>query len=43
VDTVGLNADVFDALVVLAAGEWTPAAIARGYRNASKAAAVASP
>lgn len=32
VDTAGLNADVFDALVVLAAGEWTPAAIARGYR-----------
>ena len=31
-DTAGLNADVFDALVVLAAGEWTPAAIARGYR-----------
>ncbi|MEV0714016.1 ferritin-like domain-containing protein [Asanoa sp. NPDC050611] len=32
VDTAGLNADVFDGLVVLAAGEWTPAAIARGYR-----------
>ncbi|WP_028924673.1 hypothetical protein [Pseudonocardia acaciae] len=32
VDTAGLNADVFDALVVLAAGEWTPAAIARGHR-----------
>lgn len=31
VDTAGLNADVFDALVVLAAGEWSPAAIARGY------------
>jgi hypothetical protein len=31
-DTTGLNADVFDALVVLAAGEWTPDAIARGYR-----------
>ncbi|MPZ67111.1 MAG: ferritin-like domain-containing protein [Pseudonocardiaceae bacterium] len=31
-DTAGLNADVFDALVVLAAGEWTPEAIARGYR-----------
>src|SRR5205823_10947215 len=28
VDTVGLNQDVFDALVVLAAGEWQPAAIA---------------
>jgi hypothetical protein len=24
VDTAGLNADVFDALVVLAAGSWTP-------------------
>lgn len=31
-DTAGLNADVFDALVVLAAGEWTPAAIASGHR-----------
>ena len=30
-DTAGLNADVFDALVVLAAGEWSPAALARGY------------
>ncbi|MEU2347871.1 hypothetical protein [Modestobacter sp. NPDC049651] len=32
VDTAGLNADVFDSLVVLAAGEWTPEAIARGHR-----------
>jgi hypothetical protein len=32
VDTAGLNADVFDSLVVLAAGEWTPGAIARGHR-----------
>ncbi|MGI8535150.1 MAG: ferritin-like domain-containing protein [Mycobacteriales bacterium] len=31
-DTAGLNADVFDAMVVLAAGAWTPEAIARGYR-----------
>lgn len=31
-DTAGLNADVFDALVVLAAGGWTPDAIAKGYR-----------
>ena len=31
-DTAGLNADVFDALVILAAGEWTPEAIARGHR-----------
>jgi hypothetical protein len=33
VDTAGLNQDVFDALVVLAAGEWTPAAIRRGYQQ----------
>jgi TusA-related sulfurtransferase len=32
VDTAGLNADVFDALVVLAAGQWTPEAIERGHR-----------
>jgi hypothetical protein len=31
VDTAGLNADVFDALVLLAAGGWTPEAIARGH------------
>ena len=31
VDTSGLNQDVFDALVVLAAGEWSPQAIGRGY------------
>lgn len=31
-DTAGLNADVFDALVILASGEWTPEAIARGHR-----------
>jgi hypothetical protein len=30
-DTAGLNQHVFDALVLLAAGEWQPAAIARGY------------
>jgi hypothetical protein len=29
--TSGLNEEVFDALVLLAAGEFTPAAIARGY------------
>ncbi|WP_165986677.1 ferritin-like domain-containing protein [Streptomyces sp. YIM 98790] len=31
-DTAGLNDDVFDSLVVLAAGSWTPEAIARGHR-----------
>jgi hypothetical protein len=31
VDTSGLNQDVFDALVVLAAGEWTPQAVGKGY------------
>lgn len=31
VDTSGLNQDVFDSLVVLAAGDWTPRSIARGY------------
>lgn len=30
-ETVGLNQQVFDALVLLAAGSWQPAAIARGY------------
>jgi hypothetical protein len=29
--TAGLNADVFDALVVLAAGGWAPAALRRGH------------
>jgi hypothetical protein len=29
--TVGLNQEVFDSLVLLAAGSWQPAAIARGY------------
>ena len=31
VDTAGLNADVFDALILLAAGDWSPDAIARGH------------
>lgn len=31
-DTAGLNDDVFDSLVIIAAGAWTPAAIARGHR-----------
>lgn len=29
--TAGLNAEVFDSLVILAAGEFTPDAVARGY------------
>ena len=29
--TAGLNAEVFDALVVLAAGSWEPAAVATGF------------
>jgi hypothetical protein len=29
--TAGLNAEVFDALVVLAAGSWEPAAVAAGF------------
>jgi hypothetical protein len=29
--TAGLNADVLDALIVLAAGQWTPAAIVHGH------------
>ncbi|RKT54421.1 diiron oxygenase [Saccharothrix australiensis] len=31
VDTAGLNQDVFDALVILAAGAWEPDAIGKGY------------
>ena len=31
-DTAGLNQGVFDALVLLAAGSWQPADIARGYQ-----------
>ncbi len=31
-NTAGLNQGVFDALVLLAAGSWRPADIARGYR-----------
>lgn len=33
VDTAGLNDDVFDALVVLAAGSWSPTGIAAGHRR----------
>ncbi|WP_225813559.1 ferritin-like domain-containing protein [Streptomyces spinosus] len=32
VHTAGLNTDVFDALVLLAAGSWSPTAIERGWR-----------
>ncbi|XRQ09891.1 hypothetical protein ACN3XK_03005 [Actinomadura welshii] len=32
-DTAGLNRDVFDSLVVLAAGAWTPEAVADGHRR----------
>ncbi|MEA2829220.1 MAG: hypothetical protein QOG43_3659, partial [Actinomycetota bacterium] len=32
-DTAGLNEEVFDALVVLAAGSWAPAALAEGHRR----------
>jgi hypothetical protein len=31
IDTAGLNQDVFDALLLLAAGDWTPEALARGH------------
>ena len=31
-DTAGLNAEVFDALVLLAAGSWSPEAIRHGWR-----------
>jgi hypothetical protein len=33
VDTSRLNEEVFDSLVVLAAGSWEPAAIAAGYQR----------
>jgi TusA-related sulfurtransferase len=36
VDTSGLNQDVFDALVTLVAGEWTPQAIERGFAEVQK-------
>ena len=32
-DTAGLNSEVFDALVLLAAGSWEPAAISRGWQE----------
>jgi hypothetical protein len=36
VDTAGLNQDVFDSLVTLAAGQWAPQAIGRGYDEVQK-------
>lgn len=36
VDTAGLNGDVFDSLVVLAAGSWDPTDIARGHRKVAE-------
>jgi hypothetical protein len=39
-DTAGLNTRVFDALVVLAAGSWEPAAIARGWAAVQQLQAV---
>jgi len=36
VDNSGLNADVYDALVLLAAGGWSPAEIARGHAAVSE-------
>ncbi|MEU1006184.1 ferritin-like domain-containing protein [Streptomyces tibetensis] len=33
VDTAGLNQHVFDALVLIAAGSWQPAAIERGWKK----------
>ncbi len=35
-DTAGLNDEVFDALVLLAAGSWDPAAVAAGYRSVQR-------
>ncbi|GGX85507.1 hypothetical protein GCM10010358_44600 [Streptomyces minutiscleroticus] len=35
-DTAGLNQDVLDALVVLAAGSWEPAAVGRGHRRVQR-------
>ncbi|MGH8908876.1 MAG: ferritin-like domain-containing protein [Egibacteraceae bacterium] len=36
IDTAGLNDDAFDALVILAAGQWTPAAITAGHRRVQR-------
>jgi hypothetical protein len=34
--TAGLNADVFDALVLLAAGTWSPHAVAAGWERVQR-------
>ena len=34
--TAGLNDEVFDALILLAAGNWSPSAIAKGFSKAEK-------
>jgi hypothetical protein len=34
--TAGLNADTFDALVVLAAGDWSPASISAGWARVAQ-------
>ena len=34
--TAGLNTDVFDALVLIAAGSWAPADLARGHESVSE-------
>jgi hypothetical protein len=34
--TAGLNSDVFDALVLIAAGSWAPADLARGHEKVSE-------
>ncbi len=35
-DTAGLAPDVFDALVILTAGDWTPTAIGRGWERVQR-------
>ena len=37
-DTAGLNAEVFDSLVLLAAGSWSPEAIRRGWQRGPRPA-----
>ncbi|HEY3743713.1 MAG TPA: hypothetical protein VGL53_27905, partial [Bryobacteraceae bacterium] len=32
-NTAGLNAEVFDALLLLASGSWNPADLRRGHKN----------